>query len=481
MSGLVSLVGAGCGANLITLLGAERLKACDAVVYDDLIAEDTLRLAPPDAELIRMGKRAHRPSAAQDEICAKLIELAREGKRVVRLKGGDPFVFGRGGEEMAALNAAGVPCEEIPGVSSAYAIPALAGIPVTHRGVSRGFHVITAHTRSGELPEGFDALAALPGTLVILMGLSRLGEIAARLISAGKPGSTPCAVVSDSSAAGRYCIRGTLENIAALAERAAPPAVIVVGETAALDFSPVQAPPLHCRRIGLTGTPRMNAKLGEALRALGAETFTACEVALTPLPDAGNTPVDAGCLVFTSAAGVELYFERLLANGLDVRALRSARIAAIGKATALALLGHGLRADLVPAEQTSAALAELLCAKLPRGERVCLYRSAQGGSELRERLQERFDVRVIAAYSAAPGAYEASRGLIERADALTFTSALGARYALERLGDIPERTIFAAIGEPTARALRDAGRPNAIVTAAEPSAEALAQALAEAL
>ena len=225
----------------------------------------------------------------------------------------------------------------------------------------------------------------------------------------------------------------------------------------------------------------MNAKLGEALRALGAETFTACELALTPLPGAGNTPVDAGCLVFTSAAGVELYFERLLANGLDVRALRSARIAAIGKATALALLGHGLRADLVPADQTSAALAELLCAKLPRGERVCLYRSAQGGSALSERLQERFDVRDIAAYSAAPGAYEASRGLIERADALTFTSALGARYALERLGDIPERIIFAAIGEPTARALRDAGRPNAIVTAAEPSAEALAQALAEAL
>ena len=191
--------------------------------------------------------------------------------------------------------------------------------------------------------------------------------------------------------------------------------------------------------------------------------------------------MDAGCLVFTSAAGVELYFERLLANGLDVRALRSTFIAAIGKATALALLGHGLRADLVPAEQTSAALAELLCASLPKGERVCLYRSAQGGSALRERLQERFDVRDIAAYSAAPGAYEASRGLIERADALTFTSALGARYALERLGDIPEQTIFAAIGEPTARALRDAGRPNAIVTAAEPSAEALAQALAEAL
>ena len=475
MKGLVSLVGAGCGAGLITQLGVERLRQCDAVVYDDLIPPETLMLAP-EAEHICMGKRAGRHSAGQEEICARLIQLAREGRRVVRLKGGDPYVFGRGGEEMLALMAAGVPCEEIPGVTSAIAVPAMAGIPVTHRGVSRGFAVVTAHTGDDDgLPGYFAAMAGFPGTLVVLMGLGRLAQIAQSLVEAGRAPETPCAVVSGGGAPQHYCIRGTLADIAARAAGAEPPAVIVIGAAAALELRPGYSLPLDGVLVGLTGTRRMNEKLAGELRALGAETFTACELELAPLPEADNTPTDCDCLAFTSAAGVELYFERLLKSGRDARSLAAVRLAAIGRATAAALASHGLRADIVPEAQTGASLASALLAGLPEGARICLYRSAQGDGSLAGRLRARFDVRDIRAYTAAPGAYTAPRRLVERAGVLAFASAAGARAALERLAPVPEGTVLAAIGAPTARALQ--GMPNRVVTAAEPSAAALAQAI----
>ena len=242
MTGTVYLVGAGCGqADLITVRGLRLLHSCGAVVYDDLIAPELLSEVPANADRIYMGKREGQHSATQEAICAKLVELAREGKDVVRLKGGDPFVFGRGGEEALALQAAGVPFEVVPGVTSPIAIPALAGIPVTHRGVSQSFHVITAHTADTPdgLPEYFDRLAALPGTLVFLMGLSRLKVIARRLMEAGKAPETPAAVVSGGNAPHPAVIRGTLEDIAAKVRAAGvqPPAVIVVGDVAALELT----------------------------------------------------------------------------------------------------------------------------------------------------------------------------------------------------------------------------------------------------
>lgn len=242
MVGTVYLVGAGCGpADLITVRGLRLLRNCGAVVYDDLIAPELLDEVPAAAERVYMGKREGRHSASQEEICAKLVELARAGKTVVRLKGGDPFVFGRGGEEALALLAAGVPFEVAPGVTSAVAIPALAGIPVTHRGMSRSFHVVTARTADTPdgLPEYFDRLAPLPGTLVFLMGLSRLERIAQRLTDAGKPADTPAAVVSGGSSPYPAAVRGTLADIAAKTRAAGvlPPAVIVVGEAAALELA----------------------------------------------------------------------------------------------------------------------------------------------------------------------------------------------------------------------------------------------------
>ena len=244
-AGKVYLVGAGCGgADLITVRGLRLLERCDAVVYDGLLDTALLDAARPQAERIYAGKRRGRHSMAQEEINALLIEKAREGKTVVRLKGGDPFVFGRGGEEALALQAAGVDWEYVPGVTSAVAAPGGAGLPVTHRGLSRSFHVVTAHTAdtAGGLPEELDRLAGLAGeggTLVFLMGLSRLGKLARRLVEAGLPPETPAAVISGENAPRPMAVRGTLENIAERAREAnvEAPAVIVVGGTAGLDLN----------------------------------------------------------------------------------------------------------------------------------------------------------------------------------------------------------------------------------------------------
>lgn len=238
-TGKVYLVGAGCGAaDLITVRGLRLLERCGAVVYDDLLAPELLDAAPESAERIYVGKRRGRHSMAQGDINALLISRAREGKTVVRLKGGDPFVFGRGGEEALALQAAGIEWEYVPGVTSAVAVPGEAGIPVTHRGASRSFHVVAAHTADSpdNLPSHWEELARLPGTLVFLMGLTHLEEIARRLVGAGLPRWTPAAVIFGKNAP--RAVRGTLEEIARRAREAGAeaPAVIVVGGTAGMNL-----------------------------------------------------------------------------------------------------------------------------------------------------------------------------------------------------------------------------------------------------
>ena len=240
--GEVWLVGAGCGAaDLITVRGLRLIRRCDVIVYDDLIDEALLSEAPVHAQRVYMGKRSGHHSAPQEEICAELIRQARLGRMVVRLKGGDPYLFGRGGEEMLALRAAGVPCHEVPGIPSAIGIAAEAGIPVTHRGVSRSLHILTGHTSDTEdgLPEEFDRLAQLEGTLVFLMGLTQLERIAQRLMAAGKPGETPAAVLSGGNSKNPACVRATLKTIAqaARAQQVQPPAIIVIGEVAALELN----------------------------------------------------------------------------------------------------------------------------------------------------------------------------------------------------------------------------------------------------
>lgn len=240
-TGSVTLVGAGCGkADLITLRGLRELHQCQAVVYDELIDPALLDAAPESARRIYMGKRSGHHSAPQEQISQTLIDLAREGLRVVRLKGGDPYLFGRGGEEMLALKAAGIPCREVPGITSAIGIPAEAGIPVTHRGMSRSLHIVTAHTAdtADGLPGGLEALAGIDGTLVFLMGLGQLPALARRLMEAGKSGDTPAAVISGGNAPNPAQIRAPLKDIAQAAREAGitAPAIILVGRTAELDL-----------------------------------------------------------------------------------------------------------------------------------------------------------------------------------------------------------------------------------------------------
>lgn len=357
-TGCVYLIGAGCGqADLITLRGLELLRQCDAVVYDDLIADELLQAAPPQARRIYMGKRLGRHSAPQEEISQTLVELAKQGLRVARLKGGDPFVFGRGGEEALALQAAGIPFQVVPGISSSIAIPALAGIPVTHRGMSRGFHVVTAHTAQGGRDD-FDRLANLEGTLVFLMGLSHLGEIAQGLISAGRSPETPAAVVSGGCAPHPATVRAPLGQLAAAAEQAnvQPPAVIVVGETAALDLTFSSARPLEGVQVALVGTPILQQRLNDALSPLGARSFAALTSQLEELPCSFDLNIlcDGAprWVVLTSQNGVDCFFRRLEEQNIDLRKLHACRFAAIGKATEASLASHGIHADLCPPGST---------------------------------------------------------------------------------------------------------------------------------
>lgn len=481
-TGKVYIVGAGCGkADLITVRGMHLLEKCTAVVYDDLIAPELLDAAPASAERIYMGKRSGRHSAAQEEICLKLISLAEEGHTVVRLKGGDPFVFGRGGEEIIALNEAGIPCEEVPGISSAIAIPAAAGIPVTHRGMSRSVHIITAHTADSAdgLPEYMTELAKLPGTLVFLMGLAKLRLIAERLVKDGMSPDTPAAVLSGGNSAHPATVRGTLTDIADRADEAhvMAPAVIVVGKTAALDLSSTLELPLKGRRVGVTGTAATAERLASALESLGAETVRAdasvvraCETGFDyrKLTDGVRKLV-----VYTSSNGVRVFFEKLREARIDVRELAGCSFAVIGAATGKTLAGYGIYADICPGVYTSEALADEIERQWDGGD-ICVFRSAQGSELLVERLSARYCVKDIHTYTVEPD--RAVNGYDGTMDYICFSSAGGVRLYMERFGKLPEKAVPVCIGEVT-RAELCRYRTGRIITADACTVEGIVEAV----
>lgn len=460
--GMVYLIGAGCGAaDLITVRGLRLLRTCDVAVYDDLIDPALLDELPENAEAVYMGKRRGAHSAPQAEITALLVSKAREGKTVVRLKGGDPFVFGRGGEEMLALREAGVPCEEVPGISSAVAIPAEAGIPVTHRHLSRSVHIVTAHTADSPdgLPSGLEDLARLEGTLVFLMGLHQLPRLAERLLAAGKAPDTPAAAVSGGNAPQPMAVRGTLADIAERARNVRPPAVIVVGPAAALDVASTVRRPLAGILVGLTGTAAVTDKLRPALEALGAKAFLAERSLVERLPV--SMDLEALCggvrhwLVFTSANGVRLFFEVLKEQKIDLRRLHACKFAVIGTATAAALSNHGIQADLCPETFTTAALAQALLDTVPAGERVWLFRSAHGSPSLAKALAEKHTVRDVPLYrlSADPEVSVRARHRLNAMDFLVFSSASGVELYFSSQKAVPDQSTCVCIGEVTAAAL----------------------------
>lgn len=475
--GSVALVGAGCGkADLITLRGLRLLRQCQAVVYDDLIDPALLDAAPESALRIPMGKRSGAPSASQEEINRKLIELARSGLQVVRLKGGDPYLFGRGGEEMLALQAAGIPCQEVPGIPSAMGIPAEAGIPVTHRGLSRGLHIVTGHTANTAdgLPEDFDVLAGLSGTLVFLMGLSQLPRIVKRLMAAGKRGDTPAAVLSGGNAPKPVTVRAPLAQLerAVKAAGVEAPAIIMVGDVAAMDLTARPAP-LGGVRVGVTGTEGVAMKQQAALRALGADTVWLSRAAVRERPltlDMAEIRRGPCWLVFTSANGVKVFFRQI-----EPDAVRGCKLAVIGAATGEALKTFGLCADLCPETFTSDALARALSAAAQPQERIILLRSAQGSPQLPQLLTSAgFAVCDVALYDVeADGSAPES---LPAMDYLTFSSAGGVRLFMEQYGAIPENVRCVCIGDVTARALPSSLAEDCLI-AAEASVSGIVDAI----
>ncbi len=402
-SRLVSLVGAGPGdPGLITVAGLDRIREADVIVYDRLVAPALLENAKPDAELTFVGKTPCEPQAAQPRSGAPsglhggegpaavshdqpainhlLIEKAREGKRVVRLKGGDPFVFGRGGEEAEALHAAGIPFEIVPGVTSAVAVPAYAGIPVTHRGLASSFAVITGHEVEELATRNSQLATPQADTLVFLMGTKTLPEIVENLIASGRPADTPAAVIRWGTTPEQQTVTGTLADIVSRVEEAGltPPAITVVGEVVRLrdKLSWYENRPLFGKRVLITRTRNQASELARLLAAEGAIPIElpAIEIEPTVDPAAVDTAVSAlargeyDWAVFTSANAVDLWFDHLRDRHLDARAFGASttrrgaatKVAAIGPATAAALAAHGLTADLVPTEYIAESLAQAL-------------------------------------------------------------------------------------------------------------------------
>jgi uroporphyrinogen III methyltransferase/synthase len=424
----VYLVGAGPGdPGLLTVRGAELLRRADVIVYDRLAPPALLELAPPGAELIAAGKSPGAVGLTQEQINQLLVEAGRTAACVVRLKGGDPFVFGRGGEEAEALAAAGIPFEIVPGITSAIGAAAYAGIPVTHRGVSTHFTVVTGHEDPAKDHTDVDwqALARAGGTLVILMGAGRIGEIALRLIEGGRAPDTPVTAVRNGTRNDQTTVRATLATVGDAGVQA--PSAILVGEVAALDLAWFETRPLFGRTVVVTRAREQVSGLRLRLEELGAEVLELPAIEISPveitLPDLASYE----WLVFTSPNGVRAFFHDGLAPaGLDARALAGVRLAAIGPGTAHALSTRGLHADLIPERFVAESLLEAFPPPSAPGARVLLARAEVARDILPDGLTERgYAVDVLPVYRTRPATPDpalVARVAEGRFDAVTFTS-----------------------------------------------------------
>jgi uroporphyrinogen III methyltransferase / synthase len=472
--GIVYLVGAGPGdAGLMTIRSLDLIVAADVIAHDRLIPRDALAAARPDAEIVYVGKGPSEASVPQEGIEELLIDRAREGKLVVRLKGGDPFVFGRGGEEAEALAAAGIPFEVVPGVTAGVAAPAYAGIPVTHRDDASAVAFVTGH----EDPEkedsalDYEALARFPGTLVFYMGVRSLPRIAERLIAAGRDSSEPAAVVERGTLPGQRTVSSTLEGIAEAADQAQikPPSVTIVGPVAARRerIAWLEGRPLHGKRIVVTRARAQASELARRLDALGAEPIELPAIRIEPTIDSDEVrraveSLHAYALVcLTSPNGVNLLFEAMATQGRDARALANASLAAIGSGTAAALAAHGVLADIVPERFVAEELVDALDKLQLQGKPVLVARAAEARELLPDALRKKgAEVDVVTLYETLaedpdPDALERAR----EADFITFTSSSTVRNFVEAAGKngIPESARVVSIGPVTSEAAREAG------------------------
>ncbi|HEX8103319.1 MAG TPA: uroporphyrinogen-III C-methyltransferase [Solirubrobacteraceae bacterium] len=457
----VFLVGAGPGdPGLMTARSLELIATADVILYDRLIPATALDGARPDAELVYVGKIGGGASMPQAEIDRLLVEHGRTGASVVRLKGGDPFVFGRGGEEALVLRDAGIEFEVVPGVTSGVAAPAYAGIPVTFRGDASAVALVTGH-EDPEKPEtaiDWPALAAFPGTLIFYMGVRQLPRIASQLVAGGRPASEPVAVVERGTLPGQRTLVATLDDVAerAAEARMRAPAITVVGPVARLheEIGWLERRPLFGRTVAVTRARAQASALAARLRSLGADVVEAPAIRTRSLDVALPSLAGYDLLCVTSPNGAEELFARLR----DARDLAGLRVAAIGPGTARALRAGGVEADVVPSRAVAEGLVEAL-RDVPVS-RALVVRAAEGRDVLPDALRERgAAVDVVGLYeTVAEPLDEPTAAAAARADYVTFTSASSVRFFLAALGDgaRPAGRV-ASIGPATSAALHEAG------------------------
>ena len=488
------LVGAGPGdPGLLTLKAARALAQCDVLVYDYLASPAIVALAPPDCEKIYAGKKAGAHALSQDEITALIVRLGGEGRKVVRLKGGDVFVFARGGEEARALAEAGIPFEIVPGITSAIAAPAYAGIPVTHRDHNTAFTIATGHEdpTKGYSSLDFAKLANPKATTIFVMAMGNLAGIVGELRAHGLPGTTPVGIVHEGTKPSQRVVTATIDTIVAEVARTGigAPAVVVIGDVVSerehLRWFDLQ--PLFGKRVLVTRPAHQADDFAARLWEAGAEPIVAPAIAIGPPsdPQAARDAVaqvrDYAWVAFTSRNGVDAFFDRLGELGRDARALGDVKIAAIGPKTAEALAARGIRVDLVPPEYVNEAVAAELLAHTAAGDRVLVFRAEEAREVLPQTLRDLGRVvDVVAAYATRPIDDPDLGAKAERADIVTFTSSStvgGFIHNVPAAARLLAGKTVAAIGPITAQTARDAGI-RVDVVAAEFTVEGLVRALA---
>jgi uroporphyrinogen III methyltransferase/synthase len=471
--GVAYLVGAGPGdPALMTARSLELIASADVILYDRLIPAGALDGAREDAERIYVGKRPGDAAMAQSEIEALMVARARDGHSVVRVKGGDPFVFGRGGEEAETLADAGVAFEVVPGVTAGVAAPAYAGIPVTHRDDAAAVAFVTGHEDPAkeETALDWDALARFPGTLVLYMGVGRAGEIAAALIAAGRDPAEPAAAVERGTLPGQRTVSATLATLAdAVAEAGLrPPAILLAGPVAARRdrIKWLERRPLHGVRVVVTRARAQASGIARRLEELGAEVIQLPAIRIEPRisseeVSAAVADLHSYALVcLTSPNGVRLLFDAMAAQNRDARALASATVAAIGPGTAATLARHGVIADVVPERFVAEALIEALEGVDVNGKPVLIARAADAREVLPEALRERGgEVDVVALYeTVAETPDDEAIEAAQSADYVTFTSSSTVANLLGTLGErFPAGARVVSIGPVTSQTARDAG------------------------
>lgn len=501
--GKVYLVGSGPGdPGLLTLKGKECIEKADVVVYDYLANRVFLEYARKGAELIYVGKEGGRHTMSQDNINSLIVSKAHQGLNVVRLKGGDPFIFGRGGEEALELVKAGISFEVVPGVTSAIAVPAYAGIPLTHRDFTATVAFITGHEDPAKETSGiaWDKLATGIGTLVFLMGVGNLPKIAASLMEHGRSSDTPVAVIRAGTVPGQRTITGSLGNIAdkAQKENIKPPAIIVVGDVVSLrkELNWFEERPLFGKRIVVTRAREQASDFVACLSELGAECVEFPTIEVIPPPSWKDLDRAIGnletyqWLVFTSVNGVKYFFERLEDSGQDVRDLKGIRIAAIGPKTADAIREKGVNADLVPEEYRAEAVVEAFRKHRVAGSRILLPRAAEAREVLPQELERMgAAVEVVEAYRTVKpeGDKDEIRAMLVKGDIhmVTFTSSSTVNNFMEmfegesdQLLKWMEKVTVACIGPVTAKTAEQRGL-SVQITPSDYTIEALAKAIVD--